>query len=44
MNEMSRHSLCYLKFLNLIEAIRETPTFPALDPVEERLLNLLAAT
>ena len=44
MNEMSRHSLCYLKFLNLIEAIRDSPAFPALDPVEERLLNLLAAT
>jgi len=44
MNETSQHSLCYLKFLNLIEAIREIPTFPAMDPVEERLLNLLAAT
>ena len=44
LNEKSQHSLCYLKFLNLIEAIREIPTFPAMDPVEERLLNLLAAT
>ena len=44
MSEISQHSLCYLKFLNLLEAIRGTPTFPALDPVEERLLNLLAAT
>ena len=44
LNETSQHSLCYFKFLNLIEAIREIPTFPAMDPVEERLLNLLAAT
>lgn len=44
MNEISQHSTCYLKFLNLLEAIRETPAFPAMDPVEERLLNLLAAT
>ncbi len=34
----------YLRFLNLINAIRKIPTFPALDPVEERLLNQLAST
>ncbi len=33
----------YLRFLNLIQAVRKIPTFPTLDPVEERLLNQLAA-
>ena len=36
--------MMYLRFLNLINAIRKIPTFPSLDPVEERLLNQLAAT
>ena len=36
--------MMYLRFLNLINAIRKIPTFPTLDPVEERLLNQLAAT
>ncbi len=36
--------MMYLRFLNLINAIRKIPTFPNLDPVEERLLNQLAAT
>jgi len=36
-------SATYLRFLNLAQAIRTMPTFPALDPVEERLLNALAA-
>ncbi|MDO8692845.1 MAG: helix-turn-helix domain-containing protein [Sheuella sp.] len=40
----SKHSLMYLRFLNLINAVRQIPTFPNLDPVEERLLNQLAAT
>ena len=40
----SKYSLMYLRFLNLINAIRKIPTFPVLDPVEERLLNQLAAT
>jgi DNA-binding Lrp family transcriptional regulator len=39
----SKNSIVYLRFLNLIQAIRQIPTFPDLDPVEERLLNLLAA-
>ena len=34
--------MSYLKFLNLVQAIRELPSFPAIDPVEERVLNLLA--
>jgi predicted transcriptional regulator len=34
----------YLRFLNLVSAIKGLPTFPALDAVEERVLNGLAAT
>jgi hypothetical protein len=33
----------YVRFLNLARAVRELPDFPSLDPVEERLLNRLAA-
>lgn len=43
---MSEHlspSGLYLRFLNLVRAIRELPDFPDLDPVEERLLNLFAS-
>ena len=39
----SKHSLTYLRFLNLVGAIRQIPTFPALDPVEDLLLTLLAS-
>ncbi len=34
--------MSYLKFLNLIEAVKGLPTFPAMDAVEERLLNTFA--
>lgn len=44
MTKQTKHSLAYLRFLNLMEAIRGLPTHPALDPVEERLLNQLAAS
>ena len=37
-------SIAYLKFLNLVQALRELPAFPSIDPIEERLLNQLAAT
>lgn len=43
MTTSSKFSTTYLRFLNLIQAIREVPSFPAMDPVEERLLNLLAS-
>lgn len=33
----------YFRFLNLARAIRQLPTFPALDTVEESLLNALGA-
>ncbi|HEY8608342.1 MAG TPA: winged helix-turn-helix domain-containing protein [Noviherbaspirillum sp.] len=32
----------YLRFLNLAEALRGLPTLPALDPLEERILSLVA--
>lgn len=36
------YSSMYLRFINLMQAIRELPTFPKIDPVEERLLNMFA--
>lgn len=36
-------SQTYLRFLNLVAAIRGLPSFPSLDAVEERVLNGLAA-
>jgi hypothetical protein len=42
MVNQSKYSATYLRFLNLVQAIREIPTFPAMDPVEERLLTMLA--
>ena len=32
----------YLKFLHLAQAIQKLPSFPELDSVEERLLNICA--
>ena len=43
MSKPSSKSAVYLKFLNLVQALREMPTFPAIDATEERLLNQLAA-
>lgn len=34
----------YLRFLNLMQAVRTLPAFPAIDALEERLLNVLAAS
>jgi len=39
----NNHSLTYLKFLNLAQALRNMTSFPELDPVEERLLNYFAS-
>ena len=36
------YSSMYLRFINLMQAIRELPTFPKIDPLEERLLNMFA--
>jgi DNA-binding MarR family transcriptional regulator len=43
MNDQTKYSAVYLRFLNLMQAIKTLPTFPDVDPVEERLLNALAA-
>ena len=39
MLNISSKALHYIKFLNFVQAVK----FPALDPIEERLLNYLAA-
>jgi len=43
MNKLKNSSSTYTRFLRLVQAIRDLPTFPALDPLEERLLNQLAS-
>lgn len=43
MKDKTQASVTYVRFLNLMQAIRQLPTFPSVDPVEERLLNALAA-
>lgn len=43
MHRSTTHSQAYLKFLNLVKAIRDLPTFPALDAVEHSLLDGFAA-
>lgn len=42
MNSPTSYSAMYLRFINLMQAIRELPTYPQIDPVEERLLNMFA--
>lgn len=42
MSKSADHSAAYLRFLNLVEAIRDIPEFPGLDIFEERLLNVFA--
>jgi DNA-binding MarR family transcriptional regulator len=37
-------SSAYLRFLNLMQAVRTLPMFPTIDALEERLLNVLAAS
>ncbi len=39
-DELSR---TYLRYLNLVKAIRSLPAFPVLDALEEQVLNGLAA-
>ena len=36
--------LLYLRYLNLVAAIRSIPPFSSMDPTEEQLLNRLALT
>ena len=42
MDKPSRAAETYLRFLQLAEAIRGLPSLPALDPLEERILSLVA--
>lgn len=42
MKKTTRPADLYLRFLQLAEAIRNLPALPALDPLEERLLALVA--
>lgn len=39
----SNYSQIYIKFLNLVQATRELPSFPSLDAVEDQLLSAFAA-
>ncbi len=41
---MSRPADIYLRFLRLAESIKGLPTLQALDPLEERILALIATT
>ncbi|WP_020201556.1 MULTISPECIES: winged helix-turn-helix domain-containing protein [Cupriavidus] len=41
---MTRPADIYLRFLQLAEAVRGLPSLPALDPLEERILELIART
>lgn len=42
MANQNESSQTYLRFLNLVNAIRGLPSFPALDAMEERVLGGLA--
>lgn len=42
MRKSSRPADIYLRFLQLAEAIRGLPSLPPLDPLEERILALVA--
>jgi DNA-binding MarR family transcriptional regulator len=44
MNNPQSFSSAYLRFLNLMQAVRTLPMFPTIDALEERLLNVLAAS
>jgi hypothetical protein len=41
-NKVDANSITYLKFLHLSESLRVIEKFPALDAIEERLLNQCA--
>lgn len=44
MEKFTDYCQIYLKFLNLAQAVRQSPAFPPLDLAEERLLDQLAAS
>jgi len=41
---MTRPADIYLRFLQLAEAVRGLPALPALDPLEQRILEFVART
>lgn len=41
---MKRPADIYLRFLQLTEALRGLPVLPALDPLEEKILEFVART
>ncbi len=41
-NKLTRPADIYLRFLHLAEALRGLPALPGLDPLEERILGLVA--
>lgn len=42
MKQSKRPADIYMRFLRLAEALRGLPSLPSLDPVEERILSLIA--
>jgi hypothetical protein len=42
MSKGEKAASTYLKFLNLVQAVRSSTSFPVMDPVEEKLLNFFA--
>lgn len=40
---VTKHASTYAKFLNLVNAVRQMPTLPPMDAVEERLLGVFLA-
>lgn len=42
MTKNTRHSDIYLRFLQLADALRGLPSLPSLDPLEERMLGIIA--
>lgn len=34
--------MSFQRFLSLVEALRQSPTYPEMDPIEERMLNTMA--
>ncbi len=42
MSKRPRKADIYLRFLQLAEALRDLPTLPTLEPLEERILTLIA--
>ncbi|MBU6468221.1 MAG: winged helix-turn-helix transcriptional regulator [Betaproteobacteria bacterium] len=42
MTRIAKTSTTYLKFINLVNSLKDLPTFPSLDALETRLINVLA--